>query len=89
MLDKVDEMIIAGGMAYTFKKVLDNVNVCIYLPKGRYLILILKIGKSLYDEEGSKIVQKLVEKAKERKVKLHFPVDHVAADKFAKDAQVI
>ena len=71
MLDKVDEMIIAGGMAYTFKKVLDNVN----------------IGKSLFDEEGSKIVQKLVDKAEERKVKLHFPVDHVAADKFAKDAQ--
>jgi hypothetical protein len=27
MLDKVDEMIIGGGMAFTFKKVLDNVHV--------------------------------------------------------------
>ena len=71
MLDRVDEMIIAGGMAYTFKKVLDNVN----------------IGKSLFDEEGSKIVQKLVEKAKQKNVKLYFPIDHVAGDKFAKDAK--
>ena len=28
LLDKVDEMIIGGGMAFTFKKVLNNVNVC-------------------------------------------------------------
>lgn len=27
MLDKVDEMIIGGGMAFTFKKVLENVKV--------------------------------------------------------------
>ncbi len=27
MLDKVDEMIICGGMAYTFKKVLDGIKV--------------------------------------------------------------
>jgi len=72
MLDKVDEMIICGGMAYTFKKVLDGV----------------KIGKSLFDEEGAKIVQKLVDKAKEKNVKLHFPIDHVTADKFDKTAKV-
>jgi len=72
MLDKVDEMIIGGGMAYTFKKVLDGV----------------KIGKSLYDEEGAKIVQKIVDKAKAKNVKLHFPVDSVIADKFDKNAKV-
>jgi len=72
MLDRVDEMIICGGMAYTFKKVLDGV----------------KIGKSLFDEEGSKIVQKLIDKAKQKNVKLHFPIDHVTADKFDKNAQV-
>lgn len=27
MLDKVDEMIIGGGMAYTFKKVIDNTEI--------------------------------------------------------------
>jgi phosphoglycerate kinase len=70
MLDKVDEMIICGGMAFTFRKIIDN----------------MQIGTSLYDEEGAKIVPKLVEKAKTNKVTLHFPVDFVTADKFAEDA---
>jgi len=72
LLDKVNSMIIGGGMAFTFKKVLENV----------------KIGTSLYDEEGAKIVKDLVEKAKKNNVKLYFPVDFVTADKFAKDAKV-
>ena len=41
MLDKVNEMIIGGGMAFTFLKVLKD----------------MKIGGSLYDEDGAKIVQ--------------------------------
>ena len=48
----------------------------------------MNIGTSLYDEEGAKIVPKLVEKAKEKNVQLHFPVDFVTADKFAEDAAV-
>lgn len=72
MLDKVDEMIIGGGMAFTFRKVNDN----------------MSIGTSLYDEEGAKIVPKLMEKAKAKNVQLHFPVDFVTADKFAEDAAV-
>merc|ERR1712178_259274 len=44
MLDKVDKMIIGGGMAYTFLKVNDN----------------MAIGSSLYDEEGAKIVPESV-----------------------------
>ncbi|KAF0982913.1 hypothetical protein FDP41_010892 [Naegleria fowleri] len=64
MLDKVDEMIIVGGMAFTFKKVCFGVS----------------IGKSLFDEEGSKIVEGLLEKAKKNGVKLHFPIDHVCAN---------
>jgi len=54
------------------KKVLDNV----------------QIGKSLFDEEGAKIVRHLVDKAKKNNVQLHFPVDYVTADKFDKNAQV-
>jgi len=65
-------MIIAGGMAYTFKKVVFNVN----------------IGKSIFDEGGAKIAAEIVEKAKRKNVKLHFPVDYVTADKFGKDASV-
>jgi len=72
MLDKVDEMIIGGGMAFTFRKVMDN----------------MPIGTSLFDAEGAKIVDKLVEKAKANNVKLHFPVDFVIANKFAEDAEI-
>jgi len=72
MLDKVDEMIIGGGMAFTFRKVLDN----------------MPIGTSLYDENGAKIVPKLMEKAAKNNVKIHLPVDFVTADKFDANAQV-
>lgn len=72
LLDKVNEMIIGGGMAFTFLKVLNN----------------MEIGGSLFDEEGSKIVQKLVDKAKKNNVQLHLPVDFVTGDKFAENATV-
>jgi len=72
MINKVDELIIAGGMAFTFKKVLYGV----------------EIGSSLFDEGGAKIVKDIVEKAKTKGVKLHFPTDYVTGDKFAKDAKV-
>lgn len=48
MLDKVDEMIIGGGMAFTFLKKIHGID----------------IGNSLFDEEGYKIVDSLLEKAK-------------------------
>ena len=70
LMDKVNVMIIAGGMAFTFKKAVYNV----------------KIGNSLFDAEGAKIVELLVQKAKDKNVQLHFPVDYVTADKFDKDA---
>ncbi|KAF6210666.1 hypothetical protein GE061_013773 [Apolygus lucorum] len=70
LLDKVTDMIIGGGMAYTFLKE----------TKG------MKIGNSLYDPEGAKIVSKLIEKAKKNNVTLHFPVDFVTADSFSENA---
>lgn len=72
LLDKVNEMIIGGGMAFTFLKVLNN----------------MEIGASLFDAEGSKIVKKLVDKAKKNNVQLHLPVDFVTGNKFAEDAEV-
>lgn len=72
LLDKVDILIIGGGMAFTFKKVIDNT----------------AIGDSIYDEEGAKIVPQLVEKAKKNNVEIVLPVDFVTADKFAADATV-
>jgi len=71
LLGKVDSLIVCGGMAFTFKKTLENV----------------KIGNSLFDEAGSKTVGSLVEKAKKNNVKIVLPVDYVTADKFDKDAQ--
>ncbi|CAI5716133.1 unnamed protein product [Hyaloperonospora brassicae] len=70
MLDKVDAMVIGGGMAYTFKHVLAQ----------------MAIGDSLFDTEGAKIVSEIVEKAKAKGVTLHLPTDFVIADKFASDA---
>lgn len=64
LLDSVDEMIIGGGMAYTFNKVVNNAN----------------IGKSLYDEEGAKIVGDIMKKAKLKGVKIHLPSDFVCAE---------
>ena len=71
LLSKVNSLIICGGMAFTFKKTLENV----------------KIGNSLFDEAGSKTVGELVEKAKKNNVKIVLPCDYVTADKFDKDAQ--
>jgi phosphoglycerate kinase len=70
LLDKVDMMIVGGGMAFTFMK------VC----KG------MKIGKSLFDEAGASIVEGILKKAEQKGVKFFLPVDFVTADAFNKDA---
>lgn len=71
LLGKVTSLIICGGMAFTFKKTLDNV----------------KIGNSLFDEAGSKKCEELMKKAKDNNVKIVLPVDYITADKFDKDAK--
>ena len=71
LLDKADELIIGGGMTFTFKKVLDG----------------MEIGESLFDPEGAKIVGELMEKAKGAGVKVHLPIDFLCGDKFAADAK--
>jgi phosphoglycerate kinase len=72
LLDVVDVMMIQGGMAFTFKKIVEGV----------------EIGSSLFDKDGAAIVLGLVNKAKAKGVKLVFPVDYVTADKFSEDATV-
>ena len=66
LIKKADEIIIGGGMAYTFKKVTHG----------------MEIGMSLFDADGAKLVPELVAQAKARGVKLIFPVDYICADKF-------
>jgi phosphoglycerate kinase len=70
LIEKADSIIIGGGMAFTFKKVLQG----------------MEIGDSLFDQEGAKMVPELAAKAKGRGVRLIFPVDYVCADKFSPDA---
>ena len=70
LLDKVDSIIIGGGMAFTFKKVIENA----------------QIGDSIFDEAGAEIVPKLMEKAKANNVEIVLPVDFVIADAFSADA---
>jgi len=72
LIEKANIIIIGGGMSYTFKKVMLN----------------MEIGNSLFDAEGSKLVAELVEKAKARGVQLLLPVDHVCGNKFAPDAEI-
>ncbi|MSQ93566.1 MAG: phosphoglycerate kinase [Gemmataceae bacterium] len=70
LLDKADEIIIGGGMAYTFLKVLHNT----------------EIGTSLFDPKGAEIVPRVMAKAKALNKPIHLPIDFLAADKYAKDA---
>jgi phosphoglycerate kinase len=70
LLDKADEIIIGGGMAYTFLKVTNN----------------MEIGNSLFDPKGADVVAKVMEKAKAKNKTIHLPGDFMAADKFDKDA---
>lgn len=72
LLEKVDELAIGGGMAFTFLKVLNN----------------MEIGGSLFDEEGAKIVPEIMEKAKAKNVKITLPSDFVTGDKFSESAAV-
>ncbi|SDR66884.1 phosphoglycerate kinase [Opitutus sp. GAS368] len=66
LLEKADEIIIGGGMSFTFKKVLEG----------------MAIGNSLFDAEGAKIAQELFDKAKAKGVKIALPVDFITADRF-------
>ncbi|MBR2979387.1 MAG: phosphoglycerate kinase [Myxococcaceae bacterium] len=70
LIDKADEIIIGGGMAFTFKKVLSG----------------MAIGDSLFDEAGAALVPELMKKAADKGVKIHLPVDFITASAFAADA---
>merc|ERR1712151_1325676 len=72
MLDKVDKLIIGGGMAFTFLKVNDK----------------MEIGSSLYDDDGAKTVPDIMAKAKEKGVDIILPVDFVASSKFGEDGEI-
>ncbi|OAM87931.1 phosphoglycerate kinase [Termitidicoccus mucosus] len=74
LIEKADAIIIGGGMAFTFKKVLNN----------------MEIGNSLFDAEGAKLVPELAAKAKAKGVKLVLPVDYICGSPspFDKDVKI-
>jgi len=72
LIPKVDRMIIGGGMAYTFLKVLDG----------------MPIGSSLFDQAGADIVPEIMALAKEKGVTITLPVDFVVSSKFGEDGEI-
>lgn len=72
LLEKVDSLIIGGGMAYTFLK-----------AQG------YEIGSSLLEEEKMEYALEMINKAKERGVKLLLPVDNICGDAFSADAKPV
>ncbi len=69
IIDKVDNIIIGGGMAYTFIKV-----------KGG------KIGDSICEDDKLDVAQDILNLAKQKKVRIHLPIDVIAADAFSEKA---
>lgn len=72
LLEKVDSILVGGGMAYTFLK-----------AEGH------SIGGSLVEDDLLDLCREALVKAKERGVELLLPQDHLAADRFAADADVL
>lgn len=70
ILDKVDHMIIGGGMTFTFIKALGG-----------------RVGNSICEDDKLELALDILRQAKEKKVQIHLPVDVVAANAFANDAE--
>ena len=72
LLDKVDTLLIGGGMAYTFIKALGG-----------------KVGKSLVEEDKIDMAHEIMNKAKEKNVKLILPKDTLCGREFKNDTDII
>jgi phosphoglycerate kinase len=70
LLERATDIIIGGGMAYTFWK-----------AQGKM------IGNSLCEDDRLPLALEILEKAKEKGVNIHLPVDSTIANKFAADAE--
>ncbi|MEO5787485.1 phosphoglycerate kinase [Gelidibacter sp.] len=69
ILDKVDHLIIGGGMTFTFVKAQGG-----------------SIGDSICEDDKMELALEILKKARAKNVKVHLPVDVVAADAFSNDA---
>ncbi len=71
MLPRVENVLIGGGMAYTFLKKMTG----------------FAIGNSLFDEAGAGLIDGILEKANELGVKIHLPADFIQGDSFKPEAK--
>ncbi|MAU71134.1 MAG: phosphoglycerate kinase [Pseudozobellia sp.] len=69
ILDKVDHLIVGGGMTYTFIKAQGG-----------------KVGDSICEDDKMELALDILKQAEEKGVKVHIPVDVIAANDFANDA---
>ncbi len=70
LLEKVDTLIIGGGMAYTF-----------YKAQGHH------IGTSICEEDKLDLAKSILEKAKEKGVKLLLPVDNHVSSEYSNNGE--
>ncbi len=70
ILDKVDHLIIGGGMAYTFVKAQGGT-----------------VGNSICEDDYLDYTLELLQKAKEKNVAIHLPVDVIATTDFSNDTE--
>ncbi len=70
ILEKVDHLIIGGGMAYTFIKAQGG-----------------SVGNSICEDDYLDYTLELLEKAKEKNVEIHLPVDVIATTAFSNDTE--
>ncbi|WP_111683371.1 phosphoglycerate kinase [Winogradskyella tangerina] len=69
ILDKVDHLIIGGGMTFTFIKAQGG-----------------SIGDSICEDDKMELALDILKQAEAKGVKIHLPVDVIAADAFSNDA---
>lgn len=70
LLEKVDTLIIGGGMAYTF-----------YKAQG------YDVGTSICEEDKVELAKTLLEKAKQKGVKLFLPIDNHVSSEYSNDGE--
>jgi phosphoglycerate kinase len=69
ILDKVDHLIIGGGMTFTFVKAQGG-----------------SVGDSICEDDKMELALEILKQAEAKGVKIHIPVDVIAADAFSNDA---
>ncbi|WP_296315345.1 phosphoglycerate kinase [Winogradskyella sp. UBA3174] len=71
ILDKVDHLIIGGGMTFTFVKAQGG-----------------KVGDSICEDDKMELALEIMKQAEAKGVKIHIPIDVIAADAFSNDANI-